>query len=111
MNILLCILILLWLCILVWTNPFLLFYFPECLRGWLDYLGHSVLFSRTLRGVPRVLRRSITPLLLWTPDCHFFSRPLRGVPRVLRRSITPLPLWTLNWHLFSRPPVASFGFS
>ena len=26
--------------------------FPECLRGWLDYPGHSVLFSRPLRGVP-----------------------------------------------------------
>jgi len=32
-------------------TPFLLFYFSECLRGWLDYPGHSVLFSRPLRGV------------------------------------------------------------
>jgi hypothetical protein len=24
------------------------FIFPECLRGWLDYPGHSILFSRPL---------------------------------------------------------------
>ena len=30
------------------------FYFPECLSGWLDYPGHSDLFSRPLCGVSRV---------------------------------------------------------
>ena len=40
------ILLMLWL--LLWTNPFLLILFSECLRGWLDYPGHSVLFSRPL---------------------------------------------------------------
>src|SRR3989337_2267621 len=95
-----------WLCILILLpygyycglTRFSYFIFPECLRGWLDYPGHSVLFSRPLRGVPRVLRRSIMPLLLWTPDWHFFSRPLRGVPRVLRRSVTPILLWIPDWH-------------
>src|SRR3989337_2455272 len=73
-----------WLCILILLpygyycglTRFSYFIFPECLRGWLDYPGHSVLFSRPLRGVPRVLSRSITPLLLWIPNWHFFSRPL-----------------------------------
>jgi hypothetical protein len=46
----------------------------ECLRGWLDYPGHSFLF-KTSRGVPRALRRSITPLLLWIPDWHFSTSP------------------------------------
>jgi hypothetical protein len=78
---------------------------------------------KTSRGVPRVLRRSITPLLLWTPDWHlfsrptvasflapdwhFFSRPLCGVPRVLRRFITPQLLRTPDWHFFSSPTVVS----
>ena len=50
--------------------------FPECLRGWLDYPGHSVLFSRPLVASLEFSGGSISPLLLRTPDWHFFSRPL-----------------------------------
>ena len=75
MNILLCVLILLWSCILLWTNPFLLFYFSWVSQG-LARLprAHNFIF-KTFCGVPRVHRRFITPLLLWIPDWHFSSSP------------------------------------
>ena len=75
-----------------------LFYFPECLRGWLDYPGHSVLFSRPLVasleftgglsrhyscGYPIGISLQVLPWCHLTSDRHFFSRPLRGVSRVI----------------------------
>jgi hypothetical protein len=54
--------------------------FSECLRGWLDYPGHLVLFSRPLVASLEFSGGSISPILLWTPDWHFFSRPLVASP-------------------------------
>jgi hypothetical protein len=93
----------------------------ECLRGWLDYPGHSFFlrplvasleFSGGLSrhnscGYPIGISLQVLPWCHLTSDRHFFSRPLRGVPRVLRRFITPLLLWIPDWHFFSSPTVAS----
>src|SRR3989337_1308889 len=118
-----------WLCILILLpygyycglTRFSYFIFPECLRGWLDYPGHSTLFSRPFRGVPRVNRWFIMPLLLWIPDWHFFSSPTVASldtrlaflfktsswrPSSLQ-AVPPLLLWTPDWHFSSRPTVLS----
>jgi hypothetical protein len=91
---LLCILILLWLCILLWTNPFLLFYFPECLRGWLDYPGHSILFSR-----PLVASLELTGGLFRHYSC--------GHPIGISLQVRPWRHLTPDWHFSSSLTVAS----
>jgi hypothetical protein len=63
------------------------FIFPECLRGWLDYPGHSILFSRPLVasleltgglshhyscGHPIGISLQVRPWRHLTPDWDFF---------------------------------------
>jgi hypothetical protein len=71
------------------------FEFPECLRGWLDYPGHSILFSRPLVasleltgglsrhyscGHPIGISLQVRPWRHLTPDWHFSSRLLVASP-------------------------------
>src|SRR3989337_1196120 len=92
--------------------------FPECLRGWLDYPGHSVLFSRPYEVSLEFSGGTVSPLLLWIPVWHFSSRPTvvsldtqlaflfktsRGVAWILGRScLTEFP--------FRHPTGISFIF-
>jgi hypothetical protein len=94
--------------------------FPECLRGWLDYPGHSVLFSRPLRGVPwdfscgypiGISFQDLSVASLETSHVDtrlaFLFKTLRGVPRVLRRFYLATLLWIPVGHFSSRPTVVS----
>jgi hypothetical protein len=71
---LLCMLILLRWCILLWTNPFLLFLYSWVSQGLARLPRTFGFIFKTSRGVPRVLGW-YRPILLWTPVWHFSSSP------------------------------------